>query len=92
MPGHRQQPLRRWVVKLALVGVPLLILGEAGHLLLNWARDQLAHHFFHIVFGLGAGALFLVYVILDIRHNGWPGFTWRLRPDSPGSHRSDLTT
>ena len=78
-----RQPLRGWVIKMAWLAVPLLILGESGHLLLKWAREQLAHHFFHIVFGLGAGVVFLIYVIRDIRHNGWPTFTWRLNPEGP---------
>lgn len=76
---------------MAWLGVPLLILGETGHLLLNWLSQQLVHHFFHLVFGVGAGIVFFTFVVRDIRHNGWPSFTWRLRPDSPGSHPSDLT-
>lgn len=86
--GSPRQPVRPWVIKVAWVGVPLLILGESGHLLLDWAREQLAHHFFHIVFGIGAGVVFFAFVIGDIRRNGWPSFSWRLRseprpPDAP---------
>ena len=75
-----RQPWQRWVKKLAWLGVPLVLLGESGHLLFNWLRQTLAHHFFHIVFGAGAGVLFLIYVIQDIRHNGPPAFSWRLHP------------
>ena len=79
----RRQPLRRWAIKVAWVGVPLVLLGESGHILLGWAREQLAHHLFHIVFGIGAGVVFFAYVIGDIRQNGWPSFSWRLHPQSP---------
>ena len=88
--GSPRQPLRRWVIRMAWLGVPLVILGESGHLLLKWAQAQLAHHFFHIVFGIGAGVLFFAFVIKDIRENGWPAFSWKLRPDSPKSHPGDL--
>lgn len=89
--GPTRQPLRRWIIKLAWLGVPLVILGESGHLLLKWAQEQLAHHFFHIVFGIGAGVVFFSFVIRDIIHNGWPEFSWRLHPDRPKSHPGDLT-
>ena len=89
--GSPRQPLRRWVIKLAWLGLPLLLIGESGHLFLNWAREQLAHHFFHIVFGIGAGVIFFSFVIRDIRHNGWPSFSWKLHPEAPESHPSDLT-
>ncbi len=78
--GSSRQPLRRWLIKTAWLGVPLVLLGESGHLLLSWAREQLAHHLFHIVFGLGAGIVFFGFVIADIRRSGWPEFSWRLHP------------
>jgi hypothetical protein len=81
--GSTRQPLRTWAIRMAWVGVPLVILGESGHLLLKWAQAQLAHHFFHIVFGIGAGVIFFTYVIRDIRHNGWPSFSWRFHPPAP---------
>ena len=81
--GPTRQPLRHWVIKMAWIGVPLVVFGESGHLLLSWAREQLAHHFFHIVFGIGAGLVFFAYVIGDIRRNGWPSFSWRLHPGAP---------
>jgi hypothetical protein len=83
VPGPVRQPARRWFRKVLWIGVALLILGEAGHLLLDWAKEQLAHHLFHMVFGLGAGVVFFAYVARDIRRNGWPSFSWRLRPPSP---------
>ena len=82
MSGSPRQPVRRWLTKVAWVGVPLALLGESGHLFLDWAREQLAHHFFHIVFGIGAGLVFFTYVIRDIRRNGWPSFSWRLHPQA----------
>jgi len=84
--GSPRQPVRRWVVKLAWLGVPLLLVGESGHLFLSWAREQLAHHLFHIVFGLGAGVIFFSFVLRDIRRNGWPSFSWKLRPDRAETH------
>jgi hypothetical protein len=83
--GSPRQPVRRWVIKVAWVGVPLVVLGESGHLLLSWAREQLAHHFFHIVFGIGAGVIFFAFVIRDIRRHGRPSFSWRLHPETPRS-------
>jgi hypothetical protein len=79
--GSPRQPVRSWVIKVAWIGVPLVVLGESGHLLLTWAREQLAHHFFHIVFGIGAGVVFFAFVIRDIRRHGWPSFSWRLHPE-----------
>ena len=81
--GSPRQSARSWVMKVAWIGVSLVILGESGHLLLSWAREQLVHHFFHIVFGIGAGLVFFAFVIRDIRRNGWPSFSWRLHPDAP---------
>ena len=81
--GTPRQPVRSWAMKVAWVGVPLILLGETGHFLLGWAREQLAHHFFHIVFGIGAGVIFFAYVIRDIRRNGWPSFSWRLHERAP---------
>ncbi len=78
------------MIKLAWLGAPLVIVGEAGHLLLDWARQHLAHHLFHIVFGVGAGVIFLAWVIADIRRNGRPTFSWRLHPD--GRRRPDRCT
>jgi hypothetical protein len=81
--GSPKRPLRPWIIKMAWLGVPLVLLGEAGHLLLTSFRQTLAHHFFHLVFGVGAGVVFLIYVIQDVRHNGWPGFSWHLHPRPP---------
>ena len=81
--GSSRQPARHWAIKVAWVGVPLVLLGESGHLLLSWAREQLVHHFFHIVFGIGAGVVFFAYVVRDIRRNGRPSFSWSLNPQAP---------
>lgn len=75
----RHRSLAGWARKLAWLAVPLALVGEAGHHLLELLGQTLAHHFFHIVFGLGAAAVFVTYVVLDIRRNGWPTFTWRVR-------------
>ena len=81
--GAPRQPVRSWALKVALVVLALVLVGESGHLLLGWAREQLAHHFFHIVFGIGAGIIFFAFVIRDIRRNGWPSFSWRLQERAP---------
>ena len=81
----RRSPIG-WARKLAWLAVPLALVGEAGHHLLELLGQTLAHHFFHIVFGLGASAVFVTYVVFDIRRNGWPTFTWRVRePRGPTS-------
>ena len=77
----RRQPLRRWALKLAWLVVPLALIGEFGHHLLDTLGQTLAHHFFHIVFGGGATLIFLAYVAIDVRRHGWPEFTWKIRPD-----------
>ena len=84
---HPRQGGRRWLGKLAWVVVPLAAVGEAGHQLLGRWGQVLAHHLFHIVFGLGAAIVFVVYAVLDIRRNGWPSFSWHLRP--PGQHPTE---
>jgi hypothetical protein len=76
----RRQPARRWFGKLALLAVPLAVVGELGHQLLERLGQVLAHHFFHILFGLGAAGVFAAYVLVDVRRNGWPTFSWRIRP------------
>ena len=83
--GRTRRPLRSWVIKLAWLGVPLVLIGETGHQLLGRLGQTLAHHFFHILFGVGAVAVFTIYAIVDIRRHGWPAFSWRLNPhDGPG--------
>jgi hypothetical protein len=79
-----RQGLGRWARKLVWVLVPLAAVGEVGHQLLEHLGQALAHHFFHILFGFGAAVVFGTYVLLDIRRNGWPTFSWRIRP--PGEN------
>jgi len=79
--SRRRRSPWSWARKLAWLAVPLALLGEAGHHLLEHLGQTLAHHMFHILFGLGAVAIFVVYAAVDIRRNGWPGFSWRIRPD-----------
>jgi uncharacterized membrane protein YhaH (DUF805 family) len=83
-----RQPFRRWVARLAWLVVPLVLIGEAGHHLLEALGQTLAHHVFHIVFAGAAAVAFVVYVAVDVRRNGWPTFTWRgmagKRDGSPG--------
>ena len=58
--------------------VPLALLGETGHLLLDQLNAVAAHHFFHIVFALAAFVVFGGFVAHDIHLRGWPAFSWRL--------------
>jgi hypothetical protein len=82
--GPRRQPARRWAVRLGWVIVPVALIGEAGHHLLEALGQTVAHHLFHIVFaGLAAGA-FIAYVAVDVRRHGWPSFSWRVSPDGSG--------
>ena len=79
MPGPRQS-LYGLVKKLALVVVPIALLGEAGHQLFEHLHKEAAHHAFHLLFGGGALVVFGIYLVREIRTNGWPSFSWRLRP------------
>jgi hypothetical protein len=70
-----------------LVLLPVAVVGEAGHQVLERLGQTLAHHFFHVVFaGLAAG-IFVVYVAVDVRRHGWPTFSWRARPADPPDDR-----
>ncbi|HVM10967.1 MAG TPA: hypothetical protein VM638_00640 [Actinomycetota bacterium] len=73
--GHR--PLRHFLIRAAWVAVPLVVAGELGHSVLQALGREIAHHFFHIVFGVGAAVVFALYVAIDIRRHGWPSFTLR---------------
>jgi hypothetical protein len=67
----------------AWVVVPVAVIGEAGHHLLEALGQTLAHHFFHILFAGGAAAAFVVFVVVDVRRHGWPTFSWRGSPPAP---------
>jgi hypothetical protein len=79
-PDARRQPALRWLRRMAWLVLPVALLGELGHQVLQRAGQTLAHHFFHILFGAGAVIAFTAYAIVDIRRHGWPGFQWRVRP------------
>jgi hypothetical protein len=78
--GRRRQPLRRWAVRLAWLVVPVALIGEAGHHLLEALGRTVAHHLFHIAFAGLAAAAFIVYVAVDVGRHGWPTFSWRISP------------
>jgi hypothetical protein len=83
--GRRRQPAVRWARKVAWLVVPLALVGEFGHYLLERLGQTLAHHFFHILFAGGAAVIFGAFVLVDVRRHGWPTFSWRARPPpSPG--------
>ncbi len=67
----------RWLRGGVLLTIPIVLLGELGHHLLEQLGRTFAHHFFHIAFGAGAVLLFAVLVWVDVRRNGWPIFSWR---------------
>jgi hypothetical protein len=81
----RRQPLRRWGARLALVALPVAVVGEAGHQVLERLGQTLAHHFFHVVFAGLAAAIFVGYVAVDVRRHGWPTFSWRTRREDRGA-------
>jgi hypothetical protein len=82
----RRQPARRWATRLAWLGVPVVVVGEAGHHLLDRVGQAVAHHLFHILFAGGAAVGFVAYVVIDVRRHGWPAFSWRTRVE-PGRDR-----
>jgi hypothetical protein len=84
LSGRRRQPAVRWARKVAWLVVPLALVGEFGHHLLERLGQTLAHHFFHILFAGGATVIFGAFVLVDIRRHGWPTFSWRARPPSHG--------
>lgn len=52
--------------------------GDTLHLLAHSLSLPLNHHAFHLLFSVGAFAIFSVCVAIDIRRRGWPGFSLRL--------------
>ena len=78
--GPRRQPARGWLLKLTVLALPLAVVGELGHRLLGRLGQVLAHHLFHVLFGLGAALVFGAYVLVDLYRHGRPTFSWRLRP------------
>jgi hypothetical protein len=70
--------------RLLFIGFVLLVLGEAGHVLLDQMNADVAHHLFHILFPLVAFAIFGLFVARDVRTNGWPTFSWRLSASPRG--------
>jgi hypothetical protein len=81
--NRRRQSAARWARKMAWLVVPLALVGEFGHHLLERLGQTLAHHFFHLLFAGGAAVIFGVFVLVDVRRHGWPTFSWRApRPAS----------
>lgn len=76
---RRERTMVRMAVGLVPAALALGVLGEIGHRLLERLGDTLAHHLFHLTFGAGAALVFAALVLADIRRNGWPTFSWRLR-------------
>ncbi|MEX0832478.1 MAG: hypothetical protein WD276_01185 [Actinomycetota bacterium] len=76
---------RPW--KVAGLVVAVAGLGELGHQLFDhfhWA----GHHAFHLLFPVAAVAVFAGLAIADMRRNGRPRFSWRLRPDDPDAEEA----
>jgi hypothetical protein len=69
----------RWLRGGILLVIPIALLGELGHRLLDQLGRSFAHHLFHILFGAGAIVVFVVVVLLEVRRNGWPSFSLGLR-------------
>ena len=90
MPLPNRQPIARLIGRLAALLVPIALLGEAGHQLFERLHRQAAHHAFHLIFAAGAVIVFGLYLVREIRRNGWPSFSWRLRPEPEAKPRKDL--
>ena len=65
---------------MGLVAGLLALLGEFGHQALVQLQATAAHHLFHLVFPLLAVIVFSTYLAIYIHLDGWPTFSWRLRP------------
>lgn len=68
-------------LRAALLVSALVVLGEAGHIVLEQLNLDLQHHLFHILFPLAAFLIFGAFVARDVRAHGWPTFSWRLAPE-----------
>ena len=77
----RQRVDRRTRVLHPRPGLGLLaatvVLGEAGHVVLDQIPAVVAHYFLHIIFPLTAFTVLGVFVARDIRAHGWPAL-WLL--------------
>lgn len=74
----RRRTITAPVAKLGLLLAGAALVAEA-HRLLEGNGLALAHHAFHVAFGVGAMLVLVGYVVHEVRRNGWPGFSWRLR-------------
>ncbi len=90
MKTNRQSAIRLGL-RAGALGLLLLALGEAGHHVLEHAHQEIAHHLFHILFGAGAILVFGLYMFREVRRNGWPRFTWRLRAEVPTADKAGRT-
>ncbi|MDQ4005788.1 MAG: hypothetical protein M3135_05740 [Actinomycetota bacterium] len=59
--SRKRRPLRSWVVKLAWLGVPLLLVGEAGHQLLGRLLLFLLIQLIQIILGAFSVAVLFLY-------------------------------
>src|SRR5919199_526944 len=72
----------RFGAKVVLVVVALAMGGEVGHQALSrmGAGAASVHHAFHLVYPAAAAVVFCIYLAEFVRREGWPVFSWRLRP------------
>lgn len=75
-------PLRQ-AMRIALVVLGLVALGEAGHLVFERLGWEAGHHAFHVLYGAGAVLAFVAFAVRDVRANGAPRFGWSLADDAP---------
>lgn len=73
--------------RLLWAGLAIAILGEGGHQLFDRYGTAIGHHAFHVGMVGAAAILFAAIIVLDIRRNGAPRFSWRLssQPRQPPS-------
>ncbi|HEY3059901.1 MAG TPA: hypothetical protein VGL99_13090 [Chloroflexota bacterium] len=78
------------ILRVALAVAGLVVVGEAGHVVLDLLNLDMAHHLFHIAFPLVGFVIFGAAVARDVCARGWPTFSWRLEPEvTRGSERKD---
>jgi hypothetical protein len=87
-PARPQAGRRERARRFLWAAIAVAVVGEGGHQLFDRYGTALGHHAFHIVTIGGASLLFAALVISDIRRNGRPHFSWRLRPVSTPTERT----
>ncbi|MGH2697444.1 MAG: hypothetical protein ACRDIW_10690 [Actinomycetota bacterium] len=46
-------------------------------------EHAVTNHLLHVLFVGGAAVAFVAFVVIDVRHHGWPSFSWRTGETEP---------